>query len=100
MGMNSSSGSGSSSYQSTPLNLQNPAFTALSGPVAGGLSSLFGAGPNGFPTSGGTFSPFMVNGQPSNNVNTNPLVAPMTGNQTSLLQSIMGGSGANPRRFQ
>jgi hypothetical protein len=42
----------------------------------------------------------MVNGQPSNNVNTNPLVAPMTGNQTSLLQSIMGGSGANLRRFQ
>lgn len=85
---------------STPLNLQNPAYTAMAPGISSALQNIFGSGSNGFNTGGGNFSPWMVNGQPSNNVNTNPLVAPMTGNQTSLLQSIMGGSGANLRRFQ
>jgi hypothetical protein len=97
--MSGAFGGGSSSSQSTttPLNLQNPSFTNLASGVAGGLSNFWNSGPNGFSTSGGTFSPFTVNGQPSNNPNANPLVAPLTPAQMAGLTNI--GNASQPGSF-
>lgn len=90
--LSGSPGKSSSAYLSNPINLQNSAFTGLSGPTAGGIQGLFsGAAP------GSTFglSPYTVNGAPSNSSN-NPLVAGLTPTQNSLLTGINNYVGSNP----
>ena len=91
--------SGSSNFSSTPLNLQNPAFTALAPGVAsdftnltGGLFGLSGVGAN---------NPFSVNGIPSGSPG-NPLVAGMSGNEggnlsiaNDLTTGMVPGGGNN-----
>src|SRR5271165_7004854 len=82
--------SGSSTSQSTtnPSNLQLPDYTGLAPNVASGLNSQFNATPSGTTTPGGTFSPFAVGGNASNNPNANPLVAPTTAQQNETLYDI------------
>lgn len=82
-------GSQSSSYSSaTPTNLQNPGFTALADPTAGGISSFFSPNSASENALGSSFglNPFSVNGLPSSN-GSNPLVAPLTGQQNSLVSA-------------
>lgn len=76
---------------STPLNLQNPAYTALSGPLANYLTSFLGNNAN----TGAPLNPFQVGGVSSRDTTNNPLVAPMTGQQGNLLDMLPGFAGAS-----
>src|SRR5271166_5450368 len=89
-GQSSGSSTGSSTSQSTtnPSNLQLEPYTGLAPNVASGLNSQFNATPSGTTTPGGTFSPFQVGGNASNNPNANPLVAPTTAQQNETLYDI------------
>ena len=79
----------------------SPGLSGSSGGTStSGLSPFLGYGsvspqayqPPGGP--GGFFSPFSVGGSPSNNPNTNPLVAPVTGQQWQSLGNI--GAASQP----
>src|SRR5437016_4246400 len=111
MGGGSSQSSGSNSFQSNPVNLQYPAYQALSGPVADYLTrALNTAGPSGVNSpNSGYYSPYYGNaggtpvnyGNYSGGVGSNPLVAPLTGAQWNLLSGVANTSATyNPYNQQ
>lgn len=92
------SSSGTSQFTSNPINLQNPAFTNLAGPVA---NAIYYAMANPFPGSNfdvsgnNNISPYTGNVGTSSQYNfkdtaNNPLVAGVTGQQSSLLNQVGG----------
>lgn len=100
----SGSGQGTSSGQSTttPLNLQNPAFTAAAPQTAQtlqniGLGGWFGSGPNSIDTAN-MMSPYQFNNGQTTSQN-NPLVAPVSSAQNSTLGQIGNVIGSLPNNL-
>ncbi len=106
MGVSSGSSSGSNFFSSNPVNLQNQQYQNLAGPVSQGLSNAMAGNPFGIfggagssmflsPTNYGPGGPAYSssNAGPGQN----PFLAPITGQQQSLLNTTgwLGGS-ANP----
>jgi hypothetical protein len=114
MGFSSNSSHGSNSYQSQPINLTPDIYQGMTNPVAFGLSNyIWGAGPSGSQgAQGQNFSPYTGAAGNFNDVNNNPLVAQMTGQQQGTLAQANAlnywqtpdnawprGSGANANAF-
>lgn len=91
-GGSSSQSSQNSQYTSNPLNLQLDPYTGLAPGVAGGFGGIYGS--QGNPGAAFGLNPFMAGGQSTQGAN--PLTAPMTPQQTALLQQIFGSGQGNP----
>lgn len=88
-----------SSFNTNPLNLQNPAYIGLAPSVAQSLQGIFGGGP-AFTGIGSAFGPNVSQPSGSINASNNPLVAGLTPQQTNLVNQVGTQAMATPQQGQ
>ena len=92
-----------SNYNATPTNLQNTAYSNLAPGVAQGLSQLFSGGGPAYLGVNSALGSNIFNPAPASAGYTstnNPLVAPLTGAQTGLVNQAVGQGAPSPQLQQ